>query len=110
MTQSTTPPKSESTELRERLVKIFEANFLDGDKVQRGQMLASTEVVEYIDEFVLPLFSRETRQARIEGYELALAKVKSRGYDKALEYLGTLDDELESLEHKPLDGEASHAS
>ena len=46
----------------ERLKKNFEANLLDGDAVQPGQMLAATEVWEYLQEVV---FLRE-QAARLE--------------------------------------------
>lgn len=53
---STTPDKDElkpsnSGELDE-LRKHFEANMLDGDAIQAGQMLASSEVFGYIAELV----------------------------------------------------------
>jgi hypothetical protein len=43
---------------REELKQRFEQQMLDGDGIQRGQMLASTEVFEYVADLVA-----ETRQA-----------------------------------------------
>lgn len=54
-------PQIHSDETR----KHFEANMLDGDKVQPGQMLASTEVLEYITD----LLAKNRQAAYDYGYD-----------------------------------------
>lgn len=44
----------------------------------------------------------QTIEAKIEGAELAFAKIKNRGYDKALEWLDEYTAELERLKEQSL--------
>lgn len=54
-------------ELRDKAIKLFEANFLDGNKVTEGHVMINvTEVVEYLDEFLLPLVKDHSLQERID--------------------------------------------
>jgi hypothetical protein len=47
------PPKSAPTKaLREDVKKYLEANLLDGDKIQPGQMIASTEILEVVTDLI----------------------------------------------------------
>ena len=38
--------------MKKEIKKIFEENFLDGDKIQNGQMLSSKECLEAIEFFL----------------------------------------------------------
>src|SRR5690349_16700110 len=44
-------------DLRETIVKNFEANLLDGDAIQPGQMVATAEIAIWIDECLLALLA-----------------------------------------------------
>lgn len=48
-TESASMPTPASKLVRE-LTQYFEHNYLDGDKIQQGQMIASTEIARFIQE------------------------------------------------------------
>jgi hypothetical protein len=72
------------TLLLQRCIQHFEANHLDGDKVQGGQMIATTEVVEIITHTLkqaAEALGQHEFQMNIDEY---LPKVKAwqGGYDR----------------------------
>jgi hypothetical protein len=49
---------------KSELIEFFQANYLDGDAIQQGQMVSSTVVKEFITDFVEPLITQQCNQAR----------------------------------------------
>lgn len=50
------PTRVPGAVLREKLLEVFEANYLDGDKMQPGQMISSTEILDFITDDCMALF------------------------------------------------------
>ena len=82
---------------RDKLKKHFEANMLDGDAIQRGQMLASADVFEYLEDlidnilqtFVSEVLERMPEQlslqmGRDESYDQVVVEYR-RGYNTSLD-------------------------
>lgn len=53
--------------IEQKIKKSFEANLLDGDKAQPGQMIASTEIVDWLVESVIPILESYGRAERVDG-------------------------------------------
>lgn len=79
------------------LKTVFEQNYLDGDKVQPGQMIASTEVLEFINDFVLPALAAQDRSSRISELE-SLTRIYTGLVSAAV--IRDLADRIEHLKHQ----------
>jgi hypothetical protein len=76
---------------KSELIEFFQANYLDGDAIQQGQMVSSTVVEEFITDFVEPLITQQCNQARLdENVTTAVALTSiipdTFTYNKFLEY------------------------
>ena len=75
----------------------FEANFLDGDKIQDGQMLASSECFEAIKDAISEL-RQDDLEAIVEWGEETLQKERFAGapyaLNKILSHIKSLQGEI----------------
>jgi len=79
--------RSQGLVMSNTLKKHFEANMLDGDEVQAGQMMSSESVLEYIEEYMTPKPQANTLE------EIAI----QYGYDKRTKSK-TVEVRVEDLE------------
>lgn len=62
------------------LASLFEANYNDGDKIQGGQMIATTAIKDFIEQFVAPFIASKVREAE-RSMELYYLEKLNKVYD-----------------------------
>lgn len=90
-------PSSRPMTLRQQLIRNFEDNFLDGDKIQSGQMIATTEVAEFIRDFAMPMFELNSQEI---AREARLGELNQISVNNELTRIGRveLDKRIKELE------------
>ena len=65
-----------------KLKKHFEANMLDGDEVQAGQMMSSESVLEYIEEYMTPKPQANTLDEKMDKFLVDITRAKAELHAK----------------------------
>lgn len=90
-------PKKISVTPQGKLRKHFEANMLDGDTIQGGQMISSKEVFEYLEEYVSDLLTQVGEEVILKPLVSTTAEPLNR------ELIKVVENELKTKQHQRLE-------